>query len=231
MKVLAFDASTDLLCLGLDAPRASFSCVVGSGNGQAERLAPLIESALERCSLGAKDLDLVVCASGPGSFTGLRIALATAKGLCAGSGVPLVTVPTLDYLARPFAHSSDTVVPVIDAKKGRVYSGIYRSGSLCGEYLDIPFLELLARLEGEEGVVFTGPDASLGEESSLARPGWRVDPDCRRPSAAALAEAGITAFESRGADSPAASPLYLRVSEEDLGITRPRASGHAARGA
>ena len=86
MRVLAFDCGSELLALAVKADARAFSCVCDSGEKQAESLLPLVESAMARCGLEPRELDLVVCARGPGSFTGLRIAMSTAKGIAAGSG-------------------------------------------------------------------------------------------------------------------------------------------------
>lgn len=230
MNVLAFDASTEVLAVSVSTPTASFSCVSGSGMKHAERLVPLIEAALAECGISAGELGLVACAKGPGSFTGLRIALATAKGLCAGSGAALVCVPTLDYLAEPFLDGSEIVVPLIDARKGRLYAGIYSGGRLSGEYLDLSLDSLLTRLENADRLVFTGPDAGLAAETALERPGWRIDPFHASPRPESLASLALRLLESRGADGPGASPLYIRENEEDLGITRPREAAGAAHG-
>jgi tRNA threonylcarbamoyladenosine biosynthesis protein TsaB len=230
VNVLAFDASTEILALSVMTDSASYSCVCDSGIKHAERLVPLIEAALGECGLSAGRLDLVVCAKGPGSFTGLRIAMATAKGLCAGSSAAMVSVPTLDYLAAPLAHSSGIVVPIIDARKGRVYAGLYYGGKLRGEYLDLSLAALLLRLENADDLVFTGPDADLAAEIALERPGWRIDELSRSPRPECLARIGKALFEERGPDGPGSSPLYIRESEEDLGITRPRDAAGAFHG-
>jgi tRNA threonylcarbamoyladenosine biosynthesis protein TsaB len=230
VNVLAFDASTEILAVSVSTPTAAFSCQSDSGIKHAERLVPLIEAALSECGISARELGLVVCAKGPGSFTGLRIAMATAKGLCAGSGAAFVSVPTLDYLAAPLLESPEIVVPLIDARKGRVYSGIYSGGRLSGGYLDLALDSLLPRIENADRLVFTGPDADLAAEIALERPGWRIDPLHRNPRPECLARLGVGLLESRGADGPGSSPLYIRENEEDLGITRPRDAAGEAHG-
>jgi len=79
------------------------------------------------------DLSLVVVTLGPGSFTGMRVAVAFAEGLSTGLGVPLVGVPTLDVLAAPFSFmEGHYILPLIDAKKGEVFRALYevKSGTL-----------------------------------------------------------------------------------------------------
>ncbi|HEY3275684.1 MAG TPA: tRNA (adenosine(37)-N6)-threonylcarbamoyltransferase complex dimerization subunit type 1 TsaB [Syntrophorhabdaceae bacterium] len=77
-----------------------------------------------------KDLSFVAVTLGPGSFTGMRVALAFAKGLAAGMEIPLVGVPTLDVLASPFDFmEGHYILPVIDAKKGEVFTALYRASA------------------------------------------------------------------------------------------------------
>ena len=74
----------------------------------------------------------VAVSAGPGSFTGLRVGMAAAKGLCFGWGVPIVPVPTLYALASRFRTEEALVCPVLDARKKEVYAGVFRwEGELC----------------------------------------------------------------------------------------------------
>lgn len=90
-----------------------------------ERLLPLIAEVLAAAGLTVDALEAIACGAGPGSFTGLRIGLATAKGLCLASGRPLLMVSSLAALARR-APPGAIAVPCIDAYKGEVYAGFYQ---------------------------------------------------------------------------------------------------------
>jgi tRNA threonylcarbamoyladenosine biosynthesis protein TsaB len=230
MKALAFDCSTEVLALAVKADSLAYSCVCDSGAKQAESLLPSIENAMARCSLVPAELELVACARGPGSFTGLRIAMSTAKGLAAGSGAAMVSVPTLDYLARPFARERAAVVPLIDARKGRLYAAVFEGGRRLGEYLDCGLEALVSVLEPFERVLFTGPDADIAEQAALGRDGWEIDPYHRSPRAECLIELASMILAERGADEPGSNPLYIRESEADLGITMPQRSIGAPNG-
>ena len=93
----------------------------------------LVSEVLERASIATADLDGIAVSLGPGSFTGLRVGLGIAKGLCVGAGLPLAGVPTLDCLAQPLWQRPGLIVPVRDARRGEVYACIYRAG---GESLE-----------------------------------------------------------------------------------------------
>ncbi|TCO08442.1 tRNA (adenosine(37)-N6)-threonylcarbamoyltransferase complex dimerization subunit type 1 TsaB [Natronoflexus pectinivorans] len=101
-------------------------------NSHSARLTVLIEQLLKNQNLQIKDLDAVAVSSGPGSYTGLRIGVSVAKGLCFGASKPLISVPTLEILAAMVLHhqefSDDTLIcPMLDARRMEVYSALYNS--------------------------------------------------------------------------------------------------------
>lgn len=102
MNILSIDTAAEILYVGVKTDKAFLENIRAMGLKHAETLIPLIRSMLKEIELSPGDLDLVVCSQGPGSFTGLRIGLATAKGISEGAGCPLVSIPTLDALAEPY---------------------------------------------------------------------------------------------------------------------------------
>jgi tRNA threonylcarbamoyladenosine biosynthesis protein TsaB len=226
VTALALDASTAVLSCALAWEGGWASRSSSTGLTHAERLIPLVDGLLAEAGIGPSALDLVICACGPGSFTGLRIALSAAKGICAGSGAELVLAPTLDYLAMA-CGSAPTVVPMIDARKGRVYAAIYRSQKRDGPWLDLSVPDLTGMLSAEDEIVFTGPDAELMSETVAERAGWGIDPCYRHPRPECLLELGLRLRARDGAASLGAGPLYVRNDEADIGITRAgEARGH-----
>ncbi len=91
-----------------------------------EKLMPLIEVLMEDLSLKLKDIDFIAVSRGPGSYTGLRIGAALAKSLAYAGGIRIVSVPTMKSLAANVYDEDKFLVPVMDAKAGRIYTGIYR---------------------------------------------------------------------------------------------------------
>jgi len=100
-----------------------------------ERLMPMIDNALTQNNLQIKDLDLICVAIGPGSFTGIRIALATAKGLSFSHKIPLLAVDNLQLLADNLQGSARDRLVLIDARMSEVYTALY---SKTGEILSSP---------------------------------------------------------------------------------------------
>ncbi|HVP58771.1 MAG TPA: tRNA (adenosine(37)-N6)-threonylcarbamoyltransferase complex dimerization subunit type 1 TsaB, partial [bacterium] len=93
-----------------------------------ERGSDMIESILTGAGLGVSDLEGIAVSLGPGSFTGLRVGLALAKGLAVGAGLALAGVPTLDAIAEGLREAEGMVVVVRDARRGEVYFAAYRAG-------------------------------------------------------------------------------------------------------
>ena len=135
------------------------------GGTYSARLMPTISSLLEQNHFDKKDVDGFVVVSGPGSFTGLRVGLATVKGLCEVLHKPLATVSMLEAVAVTHGLPEETVTAVLDAGRGEVYVGEYGlapgSASLVREYI-AKLAEFAAEVSGVAGQVLT-PDASVAE--------------------------------------------------------------------
>lgn len=91
----------------------------------ASLLAPFVKETLDEAGLRVCDCDAVAVSEGPGSYTGLRVGVSTAKGLCFGSGKPLVAVGTLKILAMQGLGRAEYIVPMIDARRMEVYSAVF----------------------------------------------------------------------------------------------------------
>ena len=90
-----------------------------------KRLHVFINSILEDSKVSSKDLSAVSVSKGPGSYTGLRIGVSSAKGLCFALGIPLISVDTLDAFAHQIESPDGFIVPLIDARRMEVYSSVY----------------------------------------------------------------------------------------------------------
>ena len=126
--VLGIDNSIDFLNIALSLENGLLEerCIK-STLPPSQVLPGHIEQMLAGHGYKAADLSLATVTLGPGSFTGMRVAIAFAKGLSTGLGIPLVGVPTLDVLAAPFSFmEGHHILPLIDAKKGEVFRALYR---------------------------------------------------------------------------------------------------------
>ncbi|MBT3274727.1 MAG: tRNA (adenosine(37)-N6)-threonylcarbamoyltransferase complex dimerization subunit type 1 TsaB, partial [Spirochaetales bacterium] len=165
MNILNIDTATEVFGLGLSTSCGeSYDMVKNIGLKHAEIGMPAIKSLLDEAGISLSDLQLIVCAGGPGSFTGLRIGMATAKGLSAGAGVPVVSIPTLDAMAYGLDWFEGLVLPVIDARKKRIYVAEYRRGVRESDYLDLP-IEFLPEIAAkEQALLLTGTAPELAQE-------------------------------------------------------------------
>ena len=128
MNTLVLETSGKILTIALGAGDDFLEFVVDRGFRHSETLMPAVAMVLEQAGLEPQSLDLVGCSAGHGSFTGLRIGMATAKGIARGADCPLKAVPTLPLMAAGREHWPGIVVPVMDARKKRVYAAAFRGG-------------------------------------------------------------------------------------------------------
>lgn len=130
--ILAIETSTDVCSAALSSNGVTIDSILETGaRMQTARLAPMIGELLERNGFCMKDCSAVAVSSGPGSYTGLRVGVSMAKGLCFGAGIPLIGVGTLDILAAQgialSQAAADYVIPMIDARRMEVYQALYDS--------------------------------------------------------------------------------------------------------
>ncbi|MFP3960613.1 MAG: tRNA (adenosine(37)-N6)-threonylcarbamoyltransferase complex dimerization subunit type 1 TsaB [Spirochaetaceae bacterium] len=265
MNVLAFDTSGPLLSLTLllmetdgkhepltpPSPHTRvLHTVRDTGLHHAEYLALAARELLQAGEIAAADVDLVTCTEGPGSFTGLRIGLATAKGFAAARGVPFVTVPTLDVWGEIYRWWPGPVVPVIDARRRRFYAAVYSAGNrLCDDLDALPEeirgalgSVLEGRERGSESTLVVGPGQALFAEATVGDDQGDQDPDRRGllfadpqdiVTSHALARLGHHRFRTGGAAPSSAGLRYVRQSDAEekrrdgiLGVKRrPRDQG------
>ncbi len=189
----------------------------------AEAAAPWIKRLCDNAGMQPSDLDLVVAGIGPGSFTGLRIGLATAKGIALGASCSVVGVSGLDTQGWKLKAFHGVVVPVMDARKNRLYSAEYREGKRISDYLDVSEESLVRRLssriDSEEQLVLTGPYAGrLYQQISQSKikTVLTLDPQYFVIDPFFLLDLGLQKFASAGDSAEPVIPLYLRKSEAEI---------------
>jgi tRNA threonylcarbamoyladenosine biosynthesis protein TsaB len=214
MNILTIDTSTERLDISIATDTGAIhEHSIQSGFTHTQRLMPTIEQLLKEADVTPKMLDLIVCAKGPGSFTGLRIGMATAKGLRVATNAMLVSIPTLDAYAFAFTWFPGTVIPVIDARRNRVYCAVYKNGKRIGGYSDISAEELSGLVDGDAKCLVVGISDSL--IASVAG----IIPDAIYTSilltGPAFATLGKLRLANDGPDGADVGPMYLRASDAE----------------
>jgi tRNA threonylcarbamoyl adenosine modification protein YeaZ len=141
MHVLAFDTATPEPAVAVSVPESTFVERLSDGRRASEDLLPAIEACLRRAGIDLSRCDRIAVCSGPGSFTGVRVGLATAWGLSRASGVPVEAVPTLAALAEAARRSGlGEVSAALDAGRGDVTIGAFSLAGPRAEPLESPLL-------------------------------------------------------------------------------------------
>lgn len=184
-----------------------------------ETLMPMVKQALDMYGAKPSDLNLIAVSAGPGSFTGVRIGVATVKGLAFGLGkeMPCAAVSTLEALAENLAQQSGIVCPVMDARRSQFYNALFKDNQrLCKDRL-ITAEELKKLLETGEQVTLCGDGAELfaslcGDLKNIKL----AAPASKDQNALSVAVCGYRAFkENRILTAKELKPVYLRASQAE----------------
>lgn len=231
MLILAIETATDhASVVALEDGRELAAWREVTHQDLCQRLAFEVRGVLATAGRGSGDIGLIAVGLGPGSFTSVRVGLATAKGFAFARGLPIVGVSSLEAMAwRQRGGLPGLVCPVLDAKRGELYAAIFRQEEcrierVAGECV-ISAADLLTRLAG-----FGEPVAVIGEPdrllpADLKRLGDLMYPGATWPDAAGIADLGLRRYNAGGADDIGPlRPIYVRMSyaEEsrklDLGL-------------
>jgi tRNA threonylcarbamoyladenosine biosynthesis protein TsaB len=213
MRVLAIDTALEACSAAvLDTERANLTVheSLPMVRGHAEALIPLIARVLDRASITFSDIDRIAVTTGPGSFTGLRVGMSTARGIALASGKPAVGLSTLAAFAAPFIAADDTlpVVAVIDARHEHVYLQVFGPG---GRTLVAP---RIVPLREAIRVSASGAPRLIGTAAKMLAAAWpsgerapTLIEQRQAPDIDWVARLGAAAVET---GSPP-KPLYLRA--------------------
>ena len=229
MITLAVDTSTPQgsVALARDGALAAEINLELAGHHSTHVL-PAVTWILESAGVGMDEIDLFACAKGPGSFTGLRIGIATCLGLAAGRDKPVVGVAATRIVAHPFAVFPHRVAALLDARKGQVFFQLFRAeedGDIReeGPPLSIGWEKVGGRLSAPTLLVGRGADlyrdelkGALGERALFPPPGL-----CYH-HALSLARIAESVFREKGAKEPVV-PLYVRASDAELNYHKKKA--------
>ena len=225
MKLLALDSSglvASVAVLEDDSLLAEYT--VNYKKTHSQTLLPMLDTVAQMIELDLNDLDAIAIAAGPGSFTGLRIGSATAKGLGLALNKPLIAVPTVDALAYNLFDTDKLVCPIMDARRAQVYTGIYRFEDHklipLENQMAISVKELAEKLNtiGQE-VIFLGDGVSVYRQlldKLLTVPHTYAPAHVNKQRAAAVGALGALYYkEGKFVNAAAHQPEYLRKSQAE----------------
>ena len=224
MLILAFETSAKAAGVALhDGTKLLAECYQNTGLTHSQTLMVMAEDTLKQCGLTAGDVTHIAVAAGPGSFTGVRIGVAAAKGFAWGAEIPCYGVSTLEAMAEGLGIYDGFVVPTMDARRNQTYTAIFRAegGKLTRMMEDsaISFAELGEKLKNCEKPIFLVGDGAVLCYNTLVEGvrGLVLPPEHRmhqRASGVALVAQRLMDAGEIG-DGGSLTPNYLRLSQAE----------------
>ena len=225
MKILGIDSSGIVASVAVvENDNLIAEYTVNYKKTHSQTLLPMLDEIAKMTELDLNTVDAIAVAAGPGSFTGLRIGSATAKGLGLALKKPLVGVPTVEALAYNLYDTAGLICPIMDARRSQVYTGIYRFRDHRLETVEgqmaAPIAELLEKLNGYgEAVTFLGDGVPVFRniiEETLTVPFSFAPAHVNKQRAGAVAALGAVYYaEGRAQTAAEHVPDYLRVSQAE----------------
>ena len=225
MKILGLDSSGIVASVAVvedDVLIAEYT--VNYKKTHSQTLLPMLDEIVKMTELDLNSVDAIAVAAGPGSFTGLRIGSATAKGLGLALKKPLVAIPTVEGLAYNLYDTQGIICPIMDARRKQVYTGIYRFEDhrlrVLEDQMAVPMEELISKLNKlGQPVTFLGDGVPVFREmirQELAVPFAFAPAHVNKQRAAAVAALGLEYYrEGKTQTAMEHVPDYLRVSQAE----------------
>ena len=224
MKILAFETSAKAASAAVMADgKLLAECYQNTGLTHSQTLMVMAQDLLKQLNLTAKDMDAVAVAAGPGSFTGVRIGVAAAKGFAWGREIPCVGTSTLESMALGLGAWQGYVCPVMDARRSQVYNALFHVSG--GNYARVREDRAISLADlGEELKILREPIFLVGDGSNLCYntllekvPGLVLPPEHRMHQRAAGVALAAERMLQEGGDFSGAAlmPNYLRLSQAE----------------
>lgn len=225
MKILAIDTSgANCSACILDNNKVIADCNLNTTITHSQTLLPMIDSIFKSSKLEMQDIDVFACSIGPGSFTGLRIGIATIKGFALSLNKPVVAVPTLLGLAYNITNFDGLICSVLDAKNNNVYAGIFKYENskpiLVEDYITSDIDTLIGILRDKNSkVIFVGDGAITFKEnftSSLKENAFFAPIHLNNQLSSSVAMAAFDKAMCNEFDNcDTVTPMYLKKSQAE----------------
>lgn len=210
--ILNIETSTKNCSVSIAKDGETIVCneIAEEGYSHAERLHVFIESSLEEAGIKYKDLAAIAVSQGPGSYTGLRIGVSSAKGLCYALGIPLIAIDTLQILAAQARVSNGLIIPMIDARRMEVYSAIF-TPELINTRETLAEILTENSFEDMEGPIYFVGDCAEKAQTVLTKENFIFLEEIIFPSANEMSALSFEKFKNRDTvDVAYFEPLYLK---------------------
>jgi tRNA threonylcarbamoyladenosine biosynthesis protein TsaB len=225
MKILGLDTTTSCGSIGIiDDDTVAAEYALRREETLSTRLLPAIHTLLGEARLDLREIDGIAVSLGPGSFTGLRVGLSVVKGLALAAGRPVAGIPTLDALASNLPFTPYRICPLIDARKGQIYTALYKSSrqGLLEQLTPYQVLSPSALIEAfsPEETVFLGDGVEICRELITQRWGEKAlfaPLHLRFLRGTTVAELGLKRLiRGERDDISSLVPIYVRPSDAEL---------------
>lgn len=219
MKILAIDTSSSICGTALlEDENLIDENKLDDGKTHSENLMPLINELLGRNNIQLKDIDLIACCSGPGSFTGIRIGVATVKPFAEILNIKIASVTSLESLAQNVeSKDGETIVSLIDARNNQVYCGIFNSNYEKKEdFLADDINVVIEKIKKYENVILVGNGAALHKELLINELSEVRFSDNNNQYAFSLGKIGYKKYQNNDlCTADTFLPIYLRKSQAE----------------
>jgi tRNA threonylcarbamoyladenosine biosynthesis protein TsaB len=180
------------------------------GYSHAEKLHVFIDEVIKECQINISEINAVAVSKGPGSYTGLRIGVSAAKGLCYALNIPLIAVDTLEILANQVQKKDGLIVPMLDARRMEVYSAIFNNDLEKISETKAEILSTESYAEINEKIYFVG-DCQEKCQTVLTKNNFEFLPEIVYPSANEMSKISYQKFENKQFEDVAYfEPFYLK---------------------
>lgn len=184
--------------------------IAEEGYSHAEKLHVFIEEAIAEAGITVQDLDAIAVSQGPGSYTGLRIGVSAAKGLCFALNIPLIAVDTLQTLASQAKVADGKIIPMLDARRMEVYSEIFNANLEVEREILAEVITVDSFKDFTEKLYFVG-DCADKCKSVLTKENFVFLEDIKYPSASAMSKISFDKYQkSDTVDVAYFEPYYLK---------------------
>lgn len=184
--------------------------IAEEGYSHAEKLHVFIEEAIAEAGISVQDLSAIAVSQGPGSYTGLRIGVSAAKGLCFALNIPLIAIDTLQTLASQANVSNGKIIPMIDARRMEVYSEVFNAGLEIERGIEAEVITEESFSGYTDTIYFVG-DCAEKCKTVLAKENFVFLEEIKYPSAAAMSKISYDKYQkSDTVDVAYFEPYYLK---------------------